>query len=234
MLGISLLYGVFRLSRRSYEYSTDLIGLGIAGLCIGGFLRFSGTLAALFDPERAAILTAILLAAPLTLFLDDLVTYFSNVALTQRRALSALSMAWLTILAAGATGVSALIFGGQAPGSLSGRDWNADEFTVSTPELATAVWMRNHLNSADVVQSDFEGQIVLLSQPGGYHLIPEILPPVVDEGAFIYLSTPDLNDDMTEAQSEAGVYQSSFRTTLGFFNRRFYVVYSTGSTRVYH
>lgn len=232
MLALSLLYGVFRLGRRSYDYSADLVGLGVAGLCIGGFLRFSGTLAVFFDPERAAILTAILLAAPLTLFLDDLVTLFAKATVYWRRIVSGLGFAWLTILVAGATGISVLFFGGVAPGSLSGRDWNADEFTVSTPELATAVWLRKHLNSSDIVQSDYEGQIVLLAEPGSYHLVTEILPPVVDIGAYVYLSTPDLMDDMTEAQS--GPYVSSFRSNLGFFNHHFYVIYSTGTTRVYH
>jgi uncharacterized membrane protein len=239
MLGISLLYGILRLGRRRlYEYSADLVGLGVAGLLIGGFLRFSGTLAAFYDPERAAILTAILLAAPVTLFLDDVFSSLSKVKrirtdrLTQ--ILSGAGLVWLVVLVVGATGLGALFFGGQAPGSLSGRDWNADEFTVSTSELATAVWMRNNLNSSDVVQSDFDGQIVLLAEPGGYHLVSEIVPPVVDKGAYIYLSTSNLADDMTQAEAEGGTYQSTFKSTLGFFNRDFYVVYSTGATRVYH
>lgn len=239
LLGVSLLYGIFRLGRRrSYEYSADLVGFGVAGLLIGGFLRFSGTLAPLFDPERAAIFTAILLAAPLTLFLDDMVSLLRDGQTLRAKGriwgVRVASFVWLVVLVVGATGLGALFFGGQAPGSLSGRDWNADEFTVSTPEQATAVWLRNALNATDVVQSDFEGQIVLLSEPGSYHLIPEILPPVVDRGAYVYLSTPDLADHMTEAEAEGGLYVSSFRTTLPFFDKYFYVVYSTGATRVYH
>jgi hypothetical protein len=239
MLGISLLYGIFRLGRRrSYEYSADLVGLAVAGLLIGGVLRFSATLAAFYDPERAAIFTAILLAAPLTLFLDDAVSSLlelkNALARWVSRLLAGAGVIWIVVLVVAATGLGALFFGGQAPGSLSSNDWNAQELTVSTPEFATAIWLRNNLSGSDVVQSDFLGQTVLLSEPGSYHLVPEILPPVVNNGSYVYLSGADLADDRTQAQADDGAFQSAFKSTLGFFNQHFYVVYSTGITRVYH
>jgi uncharacterized membrane protein len=236
MLGISLLYGLFRLGRRrSYEYTSDLVGLAVAGLVIGGFLRFSGTLAAYYDPERAAILTAILLAAPLTLFLDDAVTFLRGVRDGRvRRALFGAGLLFVASLVFDATGLGALFFGGEPPGSLSAGDWNAQNFAASTPEWATAVWLRNNVNSSNVVQSDFSGQIVLLSEPGGYHLVPEVVPPVVDSGSYIYLSTFNLAGHQSQADADSGAYQSLYQTPIQFFNRYFHVVYSTGATRVYH
>ena len=239
VLGIALLYGLFRLGRRrSFEYSADLVGLAVTGLLIGGFLRFSGTLAAYYNPERAAIFTAILLAAPVTVFLDDVVSIPYNVDnLTRdriRQVLLGVATVLVAILTIGATGLGALLFGGQAPGSVSAQDVNVDDFTVSTPELATAVWLRNNANGADVVQTDFLGQLVLLSEPGSYHLLPEIVPPDVDRTSYIYLSTVNLMDRLTQAETPDSVFQSSYQSTLRFFNRNFYVAYSTGATRVYH
>jgi uncharacterized membrane protein len=239
LLGVSLFYGLFRLGRRrSYEYSSDLVALGVTGLLIGAFLRFSGTLAAYFDPERAAIFTSILLAAPVTLFLDDVVSLLFDARLfilkrVRRIALGVGSLA-VAILVIGATGLGALFFGGDAPGSMSANDLNAEEFVVSTPEVATAVWLRSNVHTPRVVQSDFIGQVVLHSAPGSYDLLPQIVPPEVDDGAYIYLSPINLADNLSQAATPDGVYQSAYRSNVGFFNRNFYVVYSTGATRVYH
>jgi uncharacterized membrane protein len=239
MLGIALLYGVFRLGRRrSYEYSSDLVGLAVVGLFIGGILRFSGTLASFYDPERAAIFTAILLAAPVTLFLDDVVSYLgrreSPPGTRTVRLLASVGLAAVAILVVAATGLGAVFFGGQAPGSLSSHDVNVDDFTVSTPELATAEWLRNNVGSAGLVQSDLFGQLVLLSEPGSYHLVVEMVPSEVDKGAYLYLSNVNLKKDLSQAETPDGVYQSAYRSTIHFFDRHFYVVYSTGATRIYH
>jgi uncharacterized membrane protein len=239
VLGLSLLYGIFRLGRRrSYEYSADLAGLGVAGLFVGGLLRFSGTLAAYYAPERAAIFTAILLAAPVTLILDDLVTLLYDEHIFRNFRLARVTMgagfAYLVVLLVVATGLGAILFVGQPPGNLSARDLNAEEFTVSTPELATAVWLRNNVTSGDLVQSDLYGRLVLLSEPANYGVVAEIVPPEVNYDAYIYLSTVNLADHTSQADADNGQYLAMYRTNVQFFNRNFYVVYSTGATRVYH
>jgi len=239
VLGIALLYGLFRLGRRrSYEFSADLVGLGVTGLIIGGFLRFSGTLAAYYDPERAAIFTAILLAAPVTLFLDDVVSLpFVGGPLTServKRVLLGAGSVVVVVLIVGATGLGALFFGGVAPGSLSARDVQGEQFAVSTPELATAEWLRDEVHFPSVVQTDYLGQVVLLSEPGSYGVLPEIVPPEVDQASYIYLSTLNLVGRLSQAETPDDAYQSAYRSNVQFFNRYFYIVYSTGVTRVYH
>jgi uncharacterized membrane protein len=239
VLGIALLYGLFRLGRRrSYQYSSDLVGLGVAGLLIAAVARFSGTLAAYYNPERAAIFTAILLAVPVTLLLDDLVTILSDANAFRHghvaRVLLGVGFAFVAVQIVFATGLGALFFGGEAPGSLSARDINAEEFTVSTPELATALWLRENAKAANIVQSDLYGHLVLLSELGNYDLIDEIVPPEIDQGAYIYLSTVNLENDRSQAEADGGIYLGIYRTNLKFFNRHFNVVYSTGVTRVYH
>jgi uncharacterized membrane protein len=238
-LGIALLYGVYSLGRRrSYEYTSDLVGLAVTGLLIGAFLRFSGTLASFYSPERAAIFTAILLAAPLTLFLDDIVAIVSGVSTqVKRRLVRALAVAgfvFVAILVVGATGLGALFFGGQAPGSLSAGDVNVEQFTVSTPEVATAAWLRENVKYPNIVQTDLYGHLVLLSDLGSYDLIDEVVPPEVDHEAYVYLSTVNLQDGLSQAAADNGNYYSFYRSNIKFFEKNFYVVYSTGATRVYH
>lgn len=239
VLGVALLYGMFRLGqRRSYEYTSDLVGLGVTGLLMGALLRSSGTLASFYNPERAAIVTAILLAAPATLFLDDIATGRIHARPTNRRrslaASRAVTAVYATLLVVGASGLSALVVGGQAPGSLSANDVNAADFTVTTAEYATAAWIRDHVTGPNIVQSDLYGHLVLMSQPGSYDLVPEILPREVAPGAYLYLSQLNLAGHVSQANADSGNYTTMYRTTTRFFARHFSVVYSTGSTRVYH
>jgi uncharacterized membrane protein len=205
---------------------------------VGALLRFSGTLAAFYNPERAAIFTAILLAAPVTLFLDDLARLSREVSALRRewikRATLVAGIAFLSVLVLTATGLNDLIFGGTPPVNLGAKGANVQNFTVSTPELATAVWLRNHVHAPHVVQSDLFGHLVLLSEPGSYSLLDEIVPPEVNVGSYIYLSTVNLVDRTTSAATPDTSYLSIYRSTLGFFSRHFFVVYSTGATRVYH
>jgi uncharacterized membrane protein len=236
ILGIAVLYGIFRLGRRrSYAFSSDLVGLGVTGLLLGGLLRASGTLAFFYNPERAAIITAMLLAAPVTMLLDDFFTRrtYSRLSFTERGALW-VGGVYVAVLAVTATGLSTLVVGGQPPGSLSPNDLNVENFAVSTPEFATATWLRNNVKSPNIVQADPHGQLVLLSQLGSYDLVDEIVPSEVDKGAFIYLSQANLVDGITEADADNARFSTAYHSTIQFFDQHFYVVYSTGSTRVYH
>jgi len=205
---------------------------------IGFLLRFSGTLATFYSPERAAIFTAILLAAPITLFLDDLVTllydlHFFRVSRWARVLLGG-GFIYLVILLIVATGLGAVYFLGGPQGSLSAGDLNVQQFTVSTPEYATAVWLRDNVSAPSLVQSDLYGRLVLLSEPGSYGLVNEIVPPEVDRNSYIYLSTVNLVDGSSQVAADNGQYISMYRTNVQFFNENFYVVFSTGTTRVYH
>jgi len=239
VLGVALLYGLFRLARRrSYAYSADLVGLAVAGLMVGAVLRFSGTLAAFYSPERAAIFVAILLSAPVTLFLDDLVGLCQEIKAFRSarvtRTAPVLGLGFITLLMVGATGLASLFFGGEPPEGLVAKGLNVQDFTVTTPEYATAVWIHNNVTYPYTVQSDLYGHLVLLSQPGSYDLLDEMIPRGVDRGSYVYVSTVNLADDTSQVSADNGNYITIYRSNIDFFNKHFYVVYSTGGTRVYH
>jgi len=228
LAALALLYGILYLKRRkSKEFSSDLSGLAISGLIVGAALHFSSTLATFYNPERGAVVAAILLSAPITVLLDDLAGRLARTSLI-------FGFLLVSVFALWASGLGTLFFGGQAPGSLVARGENVERFTVSTPELASAIWLRNHLNSKDIVQTDRYGQLVLLSELGHYSYIPEIVPPEVDKQSYIYLSTSNLIEDRSRAGVDNGRYIAIYRSNLAFFDHNFYIVYSTGVTRVYH
>lgn len=229
--GAALLYGLFRLGRRqANHYSPDLVGLNVAALVIGVFLRFSGTLASFYSPSRAAIIVAILVAAPVTIVLDDLVALL-NVQLAKVSMIAgAIAVGIMNLWA---TGLGALLIGGVPPGSLTATGINAENFTVSTSELATAVWLKNNVSAQGVIQTDEYGLLVLLSEPKGYDLISEIVPTEVGRGSYIYLSTLNLMSGLSTVTASGGKLYSTYKTTFSFFNQYFNVVYSNGTTRVY-
>ena len=227
-----MLLAVMHLLRRQANYlSPDIVGFTFAVLLMGAFLRFSGTLASFYSPSRAAIFVAIFVAAPVTMLLDDLVALLNN---RWRKVSLAVIAIVVGVMSLWATGLGAVIFGETPPGSLTAQGENVQDFTVSSSELATAIWIRENVPAKGIVQADEFGQLVLTSEPAKYDLIDEIVPPGVGRVAYIYLSTANLVNNVSSFNADGGTLSSSYRSTVSFFNQNFNVVYSTGETRVYH
>lgn len=232
LAGAALLYGVVVLGRRqANHFNPDMVGFTTAVLLTGGFLRFSGTLAAFYSPSRAAIIVAIFVAAPVTMFLDDLVSLLTY---RMSRILMISGVFVVGAMNIWSSGLGTLAFGGVTPSSLTAKGANVQNLTVSTPELATALWIRNNVPSTSIVQSDEYGQLVLLSHPADYHLLVEIVPTEVDQRSFVYLSATNVVKGLTTVTTNGGSLYSVYQTTFMFFDRYFNVVYSNGATRVYH
>ncbi len=232
LAGAAILSELVRLwRRRARRCSPEIIAFTIAVLLMGGFLRFSGTLASFYSPSRAAIVVAIFVVTPVTIFLDDLVALLNDRLVKASLAVGVIAVGAGSVWA---TGLSTLIFGNDPPGSLTAEGINAQYFTVSTPEVATAIWIRNNVSAQSVVQTDEYGQLVLTSEPGNYDLIDEIMPLGVGRDSFIYLSASNLVSGVTRVTSTDGNFYASYRTTTSFFNSNYNIVYSTGTTRVYH
>ena len=229
--GAMLLAVTYLVRRRANFLSPDIVGFTVAVLLMGAFLRFSGTLASFYSPSRAAIFVAIFVAAPVTMFLDDLVTLLSDRWKKVSLAVGAIAVGVMSVWA---TGLGAVIFGETPPGSLTAQGENVQDFTVSSSELATATWIRDNVPANGIVQADEFGQLVLTSVPAKYDLIDEIVPPGVGRGAYIYLSKANLVNNVSSFNASGGTLSSSYRSTVSFFNENFNVVYSTGETRVYH
>ena len=219
------------LRRQENNLSPDIFGFTFAVLLMGAFLRFSGTLASFYSPSRAAIFVAIFVATPITMLLDDLVAPLN---IQWQSVLSSVSAIVVGVMSLWATGLGAVIFGETPPGSLTAQGENVQDFTVSSSELATAIWIRENVPSNGIVQTDEFGQLVLTSEPAKYDLINEIVPRGVGRGSYIYLSTANLRNNVSSFNADGGTLSASYRSTITFFDRNFNVVYSTGETRVYH
>ena len=215
------------LLRRKRFVNVDMFALGVAGLALGAVMRFSGTVAVFYNPERAALVTAMLTAFPITLLINRISDLFSKTTLMVLVLLSGL----LLIIS---SGLNAVVVGGSPPSSLSNLGENYERFVVSSSEFGTAGWMQSHLGQKSLVQTDRYGQLVLLSAPGAYNVFPEIVPSEIDHRAFIYISSTNLDDGRARGGLENGHDLSVYKSPIDFINSHFSVIYSTGETRVYH
>ncbi len=118
------------------------------------------------------------------------------------------------ILVLSATGLDTLFFGGEPPENLVAKGLQVQNSTVSTPEVATAAWLQSHVKGPSTVQTDLYGHLVLLSQPGSYGLLDEIVPPAVDHASYIYLSSVNL------AEEHLAGFGGTMATTSASTNRR--------------
>ena len=127
--------------RKQIGCSPELVGLGVAGLVLGAAFRFSSTLGAFYGPERGALVIAFLVAVPVALLLDRLADSWPRMT-----AVVAVALAASTLVTA--SGLAVVAFGGDPVAALSAQGEAVERFTVSTPEVGTAIWLQENVPKA--------------------------------------------------------------------------------------
>jgi hypothetical protein len=213
-----------------YSIGPTMIGLSIGAIGLSSVVRFSFTAASFFNPERASLVTLIVLAIPLAWMIDSVVGWHKYLRWPAGLGAAGLS----TILLASSSGFATLAFGGTLPAAITAHGESIERFGVSSAEVATGVWMQTNLNrSQDLIQTDRYGQLILESHPANYGLFPVLLPQLIDPRSFIYVSTSNLVDGRSRIATDKGLNLSVYNTPIDLLNQHFYVFYSTDETRIY-
>jgi hypothetical protein len=211
--------------RRRY-FNADLFGIGATALVIGAAFRFSATLDVFFSPARAAYMVSIILAVAIAVMLDEIPERFIKVAAT-------ISIPLTIILVASSTLVIIPIIGGSPTYTMSTFGEDAQRFLVSQPEIAGATWLRSQTTSHMLVEADRFGSVALLAVPPPAPVLSQIAPQGVARFAWVY--TTPTNNVLGVARGGASTFSvATIKFPQVFFDTRLVLVYSNGSTRVYH
>jgi len=225
--GLTVLFCAWLWFKRRNDFNADLFGFALAAGTLGVLLRFSGTMAQFYNPERGALVSSLLILPAAAALASFAVARFS-------KWLVAPSILLATILVVSATGLSVPVTGGNPPAALWSKGENVERFAVSAPEFTTASWINSTIPDNAILQSDRYGQLAILNFPIHDRVLPELVPANVDKRAYVYASEPNTSLGRARGGLENGRYISVFGFPYSFFDKDFYVVYSTGSTRVYH
>ncbi len=217
--------------RKKSSILTRQIGLlGLGTLVLLAALRFSGTAAAAYNPERAFLQALVVLAGGLGWAFQTLARRGGYRRLA---ALVAAVAVVITVLVANASGLVNDMFGSGTDTNLanSGADYN--DFDMSTPELAAASWLSHHAQPGQLIYADAFATLrlraVMGSRPG---MLSDITPLTINSQAWIYASRANVTQH--SAVSDFANQDSTYAFPFGFLNSNYDLAYTNGTSEVYY
>ena len=125
------------------------------------------------------------------------------------------------------------LIGGSPTYTMSTIGEDAQRFIVYSPEIAGATWLREHTTDKMLVEADRFGSVALLAVPPPASVMSQIAPQGIARFAWVY--TTPTNNILGTARGGASTFAvATIKFPAPFFNNNLYLVYSNGSTRVYH
>jgi hypothetical protein len=139
----------------------------------------------------------------------------------------------LVVAFVGNSGLAAPVVGGDPPLVLYNNGEDHAELYQSAQEKATAQWLASAVPRQRVIYADYFGQL-RLDQFTDLRaaVFNDVTPRTIDQYAWIFASTTNVVDHRTWGATNSGLVDIVFPAS--FLDRYFNVVYSTGSTEVFH
>jgi uncharacterized membrane protein len=223
---------VFALWRRGDSLSRMIGTLGVASLFVLAASRLSGTLAADYNSSRLFLQCLFILALLEAALLEIVVARLKSRSWAGLVMFGGFSL-MLVVAFMGNSGLAASVVGGDPPLVLYNKGEDYAALYVSTQEKATAQWLAAVVPPQRVIYADNYGQL-RLDQFTGLRttVFNDVTPRTIDQHAWIFASTTNVVDHQTWGLTNSGVLDIAFPAS--FLDRYFDVVYSTGSTEVFH
>ena len=219
---------VFVLRRR-----TRLIGaLGLVSSAVLIASRLSGALATDYNSSRLFLQCLLVLALLEAAMLDLVVSRFKSRPWIGPALFGASSL-MLLVAFVGNSGLAAPVIGGNPPFVLSNKGEDYVDLYPTAQEKVTAVWLAAAVPKHRVIYADYFGQLRLDQFTSLRSAVyTDITPRTIDSHAWVYASTTNILRHRTWGLTNSGVLDIVFPSQ--FLQKYFDVVYSTGSTEVFH
>jgi uncharacterized membrane protein len=227
LAGIGSLILVFRRKQRAI---VSLIGfLGLAGMVILIMTRLSGTIAQEYNPERAFLQLLSVLGIIIAWFFQ----WFGANYKWSRGLILVTCAGILGLFLVGTTGFSAALLGGGTQANLANDFTDFNSFVVNSQDLASATWLTGKASPGQIIESDRYGELRLETLVGNRSaMFPDMTPQTTDAHAWIYATRTNLVGN--QVNEEVGADSGSYAFPSLFFNQNFNVVYSNGTSEVFH
>jgi uncharacterized membrane protein len=223
---------VFALRRRERPLLRMIAAVGIASLLVLASSRLSGTLAADYNSSRLFLQCLFVLALLEAALLDTVMTRLKTRSVVELMLFGGFTL-MLVVAFVGNSGLAAPVVGGDPPLVLYNNGEDHAELYQSAQEKATAQWLASAVPRQRVIYADYFGQL-RLDQFTDLRaaVFNDVTPRTIDQYAWIFASTTNVVDHRTWGATNSGLVDIVFPAS--FLDRYFNVVYSTGSTEVFH
>lgn len=230
---VNLLAGIGALVlalRRKLPVVARQIGLmGLGGMAILVLVRVSGTIAQQYNPQRAFLQVLIVLAIGVCWLLQRAGARWKPT----RPAILLVGAASLALTLVGSSSLGGWFFGGGTASNLANQYDDYQEFVMTTPDLAAASWVDKTAPAGQFIYADHYGELRLNTVAGNRSgVFDAITPETLDQHAWVYAYSANLQDDIDRSLSgNVSVY---YAFPLTFLNSNYNVVYTNGSSEVFH
>jgi len=217
--------------RRKSSVTTRYIGLlALAALFFLVLIRLSGTLAAVYNQERALLQAMMILAIPVCWSLQRL----SGWRKRRRSFVLAAAAASLTLMFIGTSGILGAVLGGGTTTNLANSGEDFERFYMTAPELASARWLGQSVRPGQPVYADRYAQLPLIAMTGVTGaLFNDVTPRTIDQYAWVYASTSNIVDHRARALFN-GQDSVTYVFPAGFLDANYDLVFTDGSSEVFH
>ena len=223
---------VFAFRRRGDPVTRMIGAIGLASFFVLAASRLSGTLASDYNSSRLFLQCLFVLSLLEAALFEMVATRLKSRPWAGPVLFGAFSL-MLVVAFLGNSGLVAPLLGGNAPLTLSNNGEDHADLYPTAQEKTTAQWLAAEVPTRRVIYADYFGQLRLEQFTGlRKGIFIDVTPQTIDQGAWVFASTTNIVDHRTWGLTNSGILDLVF--PVSFLDQYFDVVYSTGSTAVFH
>jgi uncharacterized membrane protein len=209
------------------ERYIGLLGVGAAVFLI--LIRFSGTLAQLYNQERALMQAMLFVSISVCWALQHL----GSKAITRERRVKVLAAGCTAVLAISTSSILGVVLGGGTFTDLANSGEDYERFDATTPELAAAKWLGPFVRPGQLVYADRYAQLPLVAMTGIYkNLISDVTPLTINQYAWVYAGQANVADGRARALFDDHTVRYVFPSR--FLGTNFDLVFNDGTAEVFY
>jgi uncharacterized membrane protein len=216
--------------RRKLPLVARQIGLmGLGGMGILVLVRISGTIAQAYNPQRAFLQVLIVLGIGICWLFQRMGARWKS----GRSPILIICGVGLALFMMGTSGVSGALVGGGTAANLANQGNDYEEFVMTAQDLAAASWVDKTAPAGQFIYADHYGELRLNTVAGNRPgVFDAITPETLDSHAWVYATSANLQDNIV--QSVTGSVSASYAFPERFLTTNYNVVYTNGSSEVFH
>ncbi|MGO9583718.1 MAG: DUF2206 domain-containing protein [Acidimicrobiales bacterium] len=223
---------ILTLRRRELPLSRMIGVMGFASLFVLAASRLSGSLSADYNSSRLFLQCLLVLALVEASLIENLVTRLKGRSWVGPLLFGGFSL-MLLVAFLGNSGLATPIVGGDPPLILYNKGEDYTDLYPSAQEKVTAQWLAAVVPPHRVIYADYFGQLRLDQYTDLRSAVfNDITPRTIDQHAWVFASRANVVDHVTWGLTSAGPLDITFPAS--FLGTYFNIVYSTGSTEVFH
>jgi len=151
----------------------------------------------------------------------------------RKAAVTAGAIGLLAVTFMGNSGLTSAMLGGNQSANLASGGEGYERYYVSAPELTSESWLGSVVHPGQIVYADSYGWLRVVAMTGlDQNVFTDITPLALNNHAWIYATRANVIDH--QARAVYGQAHAIYRFPSPFLDENYNLVYTDGSSEVFH